>query len=308
MNHVLSAQHTHDFLPHTQQNAQKVAIVFGLTVVTMVVEIVAGVWSGSMALLADGWHMGTHAAAFAIAMFAYRYARKHKNDSSFSFGTGKVQSLGGFASAVALAVVALLMAIESIGRLLNPLTIHFNEAIAVAVVGLVVNIVSVFVLHDNHHHAHEDQHHAHCEEHRHHHYDHNLKAAYFHVLADALTSVLAILALCAGRFFGWVWMDAVMGVVGAVIIAKWAYNLVKESSHILLDRTEGDTSSLKASLEATQPIKVHDLHIWSIAENHKAAILSLETHVEINPEVLKEILAEKVPRLSHATIEITRPR
>lgn len=299
MNSKLTPQHSHDFLTNTHRNAKKVAIVFTITVVTMGAEIAAGIWSGSMALLADGWHMGTHAAAFAIAMFTYSYARKHKGDASFSFGPGKVQPLGGFASAVALGVVAILMAIESIERLLTPVDIHFNEAIAVATLGLIVNIVSVFVLHDDHHHDHHHGDH-------HHHKDHNLKAAYYHVLADALTSLLAIIALFSGMLFGWVWMDALMGIVGSIIISHWAYGLIKASSFILLDRTNIDLTKLKDTIEASQTVKVLDLHVWSITENNLAAILSVETSTAIEEHELKEQLAVNLPKLSHATVEVVR--
>ena len=182
-----------------------------------------------MALLADGWHMGTHSAAFLIAIFAYSYAKKHANNKDFSFGTGKVNSLGGFASAIALAIVALMMIIESVQRLIEPQSIHFNEAIVVAIIGLVVNVASVFILHDDHHH--------HGEPHHHHDHDHNMKAAYFHVLADTLTSLLAIVALLVGKYIGLLWMDPLMGIVGAIVIFRWSYGLVKESSEVLLDKS-----------------------------------------------------------------------
>jgi len=233
--------HSHDFGISNQQGESKVKAVFWLTTVVMVLEIAAGMWSGSMGLLADGWHMGTHSAAFAITIFAYSYAKKHANNKAFSFGTGKVNSLGGFASAVALAIVALMMAIESIQRLIEPQEILFNEAIVVAIIGLSVNVVSVYLLHDDHHHQDHD--------HQSHNHDHNMKAAYFHVLADTLTSVLAILALIAGKYFGLIWMDAMIGVVGAVVIARWSYGLIKESSAILLDRS-ADPESLKKVVEA----------------------------------------------------------
>ena len=239
-------QHSHDFGVDNSQNTHKVKIVFWLTTVVMVLEIAAGTWSGSMALLADGWHMGTHAAAFCITLFAYRYARKHANNERFSFGTGKVSVLGGYTSAIALGIVALLMFAESVHRLFNPESIQFNEAIIVAVIGLAVNVASMFLLGD-HHHDHSHGHdHAHHHGHDHHHHDHNLRAAYLHVLADALTSVLAIAALILGKLYGWNWLDAAMGIVGAVVISKWTMNLIKQTSPILLDEN------------IEQAIKVHD--------------------------------------------------
>ena len=205
-------QHTHDFVVIHEQGEKRTKIVFYLTAITMIAEVVAGLTFGSMALLADGWHMGTHAAAFIITIFAYRYAKKHLQDSRFAFGTGKVSVLGGFASAVALAVVALVMVIESIQRFIKPTEIQFNEAIIIAVFGLIINIISAVLLYGHHNHAHhDDQGH---DDHDHHH-DHNLKAAYLHVLSDALTSILAIVALSFGKFFGWNWLDSAMGIVGA---------------------------------------------------------------------------------------------
>ncbi len=201
----------------------------------MILEIAAGTWFGSMALLADGWHMGTHSAAFLITLFAYAYAKKHANNKSFSFGTGKVNYLGGFASAVALAIVALMMAVESVQRLFEPHSIQFNEAIIVAIIGLVVNVASAFILKDDHHH-------------HHHHHDHNMKAAYFHVLADTLTSVLAIVALFVGKYMGAVWLDPVMGIVGAIVIFHWSFGLIKESSSVLLDKSVNTATLEKISV------------------------------------------------------------
>ena len=224
----------HDFHIEHDFGERQSYFVLVLTAATMIAEIAAGTAFGSMALLADGWHMATHVAAFAITIFAYQYARNHKDNPQYAYGTGKVSVLGGFASAVALAVVALMMAIESIMRLIMPQNILFNEAIWVAIVGLIVNVVCVFMLHDHDHgHSHD---HTHEHEHSHHH-DHNLRAAYFHVLADTFTSILAIGALLFGKYFGWIWMDAVMGIVGAAVIAKWSYGLLSHSSRILLDQS-----------------------------------------------------------------------
>lgn len=293
--------HSHDFGIDNKHNKSKVKIVFWLTTVIMLLEIGAGTWSGSMALLADGWHMGTHSAAFLITIFAYSYAKKHANNKDFSFGTGKVNYLGGFASAVALAIVALMMAIESVHRLIEPQNIYFNEAIAVAIIGLIVNVVSVFVLHDDHHHESHDHSHSHSHSH-----DHNLKAAYFHVLADTLTSLLAIVALLAGKYFGWIWMDAVMGIVGAIVITRWSYGLIKESSQVLLDKS-ANTLTLTKAIEAVTTENeaiIRDIHIWKIAPGHQAIILSIATKEPLAPSHYTQLLQQRLPELSHISIEV----
>ena len=296
-------QHSHDYGTNSTHNENQVKIVFLLTTVIMVLEITAGVWSGSMALLADGWHMGTHSAAFAITIFAYSYAKKHAKNQAFSFGTGKVNYLGGFASAVALAIVAFMMAIESIQRFIEPQDIFFNEAILVAIVGLSVNVASVFLLHDDAHHHH---HHEHEHEHEHGHHDHNLKAAYFHVLADTLTSVLAIIALLAGKFYGLIWMDALMGVFGAVVILRWSYNLIKESSGVLLDKTDLSSPMIRIvdAIQAENETIINDLHVWKISSENQAAILSITAKNPHKPDEYKETLKEYLPRLAHISIEI----
>ncbi|GAC26607.1 cation diffusion facilitator family transporter [Paraglaciecola mesophila KMM 241] len=287
--------HSHDFGIDSELDEKKIKIVFWLTTVIMVLEIGAGTWSGSMALLADGWHMGTHSAAFLIAIFAYAYAKKHANNKDFSFGTGKVNSLGGFASAIALVIVALMMIIESVQRLLEPQSIHFNEAIVVAIIGLIVNFASVYILHDDHHHGGHD----------HSHHDHNIKAAYFHVLADTLTSVLAILALLLGKYYGLTWMDPLMGIVGALVISKWSYGLIKESSEILLDKSI-DISTLGKISDAINENNaiINDIHVWKIASSHQAAILAISSNEPLNPEQYKIILKKFLPNLSHISIEI----
>lgn len=292
-------QHSHDFGIDNSHNESKVKIVFWLTTVIMVLEIAAGTWSGSMALLADGWHMGTHSAAFLIAIFTYSYAKKHSDNREFSFGTGKVSYLGGFASAVALAIVALMMAIESIQRLVEPQAIHFNEAIFVAIIGLLVNIASVFVLHDDEHH--------HGEEHEHHH-DHNMKAAYFHVLADTLTSLLAIVALLTGKYFGWIWMDAIMGIVGAAVISRWSYGLIKQSSEVLLDKSACSSSLTKVidAVKAQNETIIYDIHCWKIAPGHHALILSVASRNPLEPSEYKQLVKQCLPTLSHISVEVNR--
>jgi cation diffusion facilitator family transporter len=295
------------------QAEKSTKIVMLLTAITMVVEIVAGVTYGSMALLADGWHMATHVAAFGIAVFSYQYARSHATDPKYTFGTGKVSVLGGFASAVALAVIAFVMALESIGRLFQPQSIQFNEAIGVAMIGLIVNLVSAWLLQDHHDHSHHsvdhhdhhdhdpDDHHSHHADHR----DHNLRAAYFHVVADALTSVFAIIALFAGKFLGLIWMDAAMGLVGAAVITRWAYGLVHDTGSILLDGAIDKRIKLAivSAIEENADNRVTDLHVWHVAQNHVAATIALVTHQPQTPDYYKKLLGH-IPSLSHVLVEV----
>ncbi len=298
--HTLESwQHNHDFAVIHEKGERRTTQVLVLTAVTMVIEIIAGVVFGSMALLADGWHMGTHVAAFMIALFAYKYAKRHENNVLFTFGTGKVSVLGGFASAVALAVVALVMAVESMQRILNPQKIHFNEAIIVAMLGLLVNIVCAFLLQVRHGHASEHQHHNH--------HDHNLRAAYLHVLADALTSVLAITALFSGKLFGWNWLDPTMGIVGALVITRWSLSLLKETGPILLDENieENNKSEIKAIVELDSDNRISDLHLWKVGPNDYAAIISLVTHFPKPVEHYKGLLKD-IHNLSHITIEVNQ--
>jgi cation diffusion facilitator family transporter len=297
---VEKLKHSHDFSIQNNKGESRTKYVLALTIATMLVEIIAGSVYGSMALLADGWHMGTHAAAFILTIYAYSYSRKNAHNPRFSFGTGKVNVLGGFASAVALAVVALVMLLESLHRLVNPEPIQFDQAIAVAVIGLVINIICAFLLkdHDHHHdHAHED--------HQHHH-DHNLKAAYLHVLADAMTSVLAIVALVTGKYYGWNGLDPIMGIVGAVIITRWSISLIKQTSPILLDNNiDADyLEKIKNKLE-TDNTKITDLHVWRISGNHYAAIISIASNKAKTIDEYKTSLVD-FGKLSHITIEINQ--
>ncbi|MGB0563485.1 MAG: CDF family Co(II)/Ni(II) efflux transporter DmeF [Spirulinaceae cyanobacterium] len=296
-------QHSHDFSEDQGGAERNTKIVMLLTAVTMVAEIAAGTLFGSMALLADGWHMATHVAAFGITLFAYQYARKYAANPKYTFGTGKVSVLGGFASAVALAVVAFLMAFESVERFFQPQAIQFNEAIGVAILGLVVNLASAWLLHEHHDHHHD--HHHHDQAHDHHHHDQNLRAAYFHVLADALTSVFAIVALFSGKLLGWVWMDALMGIVGAGVITKWAYGLLSDTSEILLDGFADKKIKLEivAAIEEKADNRISDLHIWYINQNRLAATISLVTHYPQSPEYYKDLL-KHIPSLSHVLIEV----
>ena len=289
-----SWQHHHDFAVIHEQGEKRTLQVLVLTAATMVVEIAAGIGYGSMALLADGWHMGTHVAAFMITIFAYRYARAHADSSAFAFGTGKVSVLGGFASAVALAVVALVMLIESIQRILVPQPIRFNEAIGVAILGLLVNIVSALLLQGRFGHSHD-----------HHHHDHNLKAAYLHVLADALTSLFAIVALVSGKFLGWTWLDPVMGMVGAAVITRWSISLLKETGPVLLDGSiEGEyLVEIKKQIESDMDNRISDIHVWQVGPSHYAAIVSIVTHYPQPIEYYKELLRD-FKELAHITIEV----
>jgi cation diffusion facilitator family transporter len=292
-------QHSHDFSVESNRAEKNTTIVMWLTAITMVIEIITGSFFGSMALLADGWHMATHVAAFAIAVFAYQYARRHVNNPKYTFGTGKVTVLGGYTSAVALAVTALTIALESVNRFFQPQTIQFNEAIAVAILGLVINLISAGLLqdHDHHHHNHEHDHH--------HHHDSNLRAAYIHVITDALTSILAIIALFAGKYLNWIWLDAVMGLVGAGVIFKWSYGLVKDTGAILLDGATDKQIKLNimTAIEADADNRVSDLHVWYISQNSLAATVSIVTHHPRSPQHYKNLL-NNISSLSHVLVEV----
>lgn len=298
-------QHSHEFARINRRGERRTKWVLLLTLTTMLVEIAAGMQFHSMALLADGWHMATHVMAFMIAIFAYRYSRIHEQDQTFAFSPAKVGILGGFASSIALAMVALMMVAQSAERLLFPQLISFDEATIVAVVGLVINLLSALLLsdHHSHHHGHDDHHHH--DDHEHHHHDHNLRAAYLHVLADALTSVLAIVALLAGKYYGWVWLDAVMGFVGAVVILVWAWGLIKETSPVLLDQSVGDDfqQSIRQAIEEDGEAKIVDLHVWRLTASHCAAIVSLVSQTPKSPSYYKGLLTGLVD-IDHLTIEI----
>ncbi|TMX67830.1 CDF family Co(II)/Ni(II) efflux transporter DmeF [Vibrio rotiferianus] len=297
------SQHSHDFVSHNQKGEKRTLYVLILTVTTMVVEIAAGTMFGSMALLADGWHMGTHAAAFCITLFAYRYAKQNAHNDRFSFGTGKVSVLGGFTSAIALGIVALMMMVESIHRLFTPESIQFNEAIMVAVIGLVVNLASMLLLQDHHHHGHDHHdHHSHDHEHEHHH-DHNLTAAYFHVLADTLTSLLAIVALIVGKFYGWVWLDAMMGIVGAVVIGKWTLGLMKQTAPVLLDESINKSYQDEITETLAPYAEIVDLHIWKVSGHHYSAAIALKNHSDKTLDEFKQLLS-KFDKIHHLTLEV----
>jgi cation diffusion facilitator family transporter len=303
-------QHSHTFLGARHgRNERRTWIVVALTLVMMVGEIAGGAYYGSIALMADGWHMATHAAALGIAAFAYRFARRHAADAQFSFGTGKVGELAGFASAVVLAVIAAFIGYESVIRLFSPVAIGYREAIAIATLGLAVNLASAWLLRDDHdHHGHHHDHgYHHHHDHDHHHgrgQDHNLRSAYLHVLADALTSVLAIVALLSAGAFGWLWMDAAVGIVGAAVIMAWAVGLIRGSGAVLLDMVPdpGLQAEIRRRLE-TAGDKVTDLHLWSVGPGHAAMIASVVSDSPKDPETYKARLAG-LTGLSHVTVEI----
>jgi cation diffusion facilitator family transporter len=307
--------HGHVFLGASHdRNARRTLWVVALTALMMVAEIAAGYWSGSMALLADGFHMATHAGALGIAAIAYAYARKHATNPRYSFGTGKVGDLAGFASALVLGLIALGIAVESIRRLFEPANVAFGEATIVAVVGLVVNLVSALLLSGGHHgHGHHGHHHGHDHDHghaHHHHghdhgghhgHDNNLRSAYLHVLADALTSVLAIVALLAGWFLGWTWLDPAMGIVGALVIARWSWGLMRDTSAVLLDATDDHVAAeVRELVEQPGDARIADLHVWRVGPEAHAAIVSVVG--TIGPAEVRRRLTP-VHELGHLTVE-----
>jgi cation diffusion facilitator family transporter len=306
-------RHDHSFgQDRRRPGERRTQLVIVITATMMVIEIAAGVLFGSMALLADGLHMASHAVALGINAYAYAYARRHAHDASYSFGTGKVNTLGGFTGAVLLAAFALLMASESVQRLVAPVPIAFNQAIWVAVLGLVVNGVSMLILGHHHGHAH-DHDHDHDHEHPEHDHeahegaghDHNLVSAYLHVLADALTSLLAIVALLAAKYFGLTWMDPFMGIVGAVLVARWSFGLLKATSAVLLDRSAAPEvcAAVKASVERVDGNRVVDLHVWCIGLNLYSAVLTVVTPSPRAPEHYKSLLPQAL-NIVHATVEV----
>lgn len=301
-------QHSHDYALDSSVAERRTRIVIGITAAMMIVEIVAGVAFNSMALLADGWHMSTHVAAFLITAMAYHFSRKHAKDARYSFGTGKMGVLGGFASAIVLAMIALLMAGESVHRIFVPAPIHFDQAILVAVIGLVVNLVCALIFKDAHHHQHDHAHHHHDQGHEHHHHDLNLRAAYLHVLADAMTSVTAIVALLAGKYFGWSWLDPVMGIVGSAVVSVWAYGLVRDTSGILLDRTPESSDlpdEIRRAVESDGDSLVTDLHVWQVGAGKFAAIVCIVAHDPKAVETYRQLFREH-EELVHVTVEVQR--
>jgi cation diffusion facilitator family transporter len=298
--------HSHDFLGAAHDaNARRTQWVVLLTAGMMVGEIAAGYATGSMALLADGFHMATHAGALSVAAGAYAFARRHAASGRFSFGTGKVGDLAGFASALVLGLVATGIAGESAWRLFQPTHVDFGTATWIAVLGLLVNLASALLLSGGDHHHHDHDHgHAHGHDHHGHHghhHDNNLRAAYVHVLADALTSILAIAALLAGRYLGWLWMDAAMGLIGAVVIARWSWSLLRDTAAMLLDATDDHVAEeVRALVEAPGDARITDLHVWRVGPEARAAIVSVTGAA--NAELVRQRLAP-VHELAHLTIE-----
>lgn len=300
----------HDFRDHREQAAERrVLIVMTITALTMAIEIAAGHLYGSMALVADGWHMGSHVAAFAIAMLGYVAARRFGSHERFTFGTGKVGPLAGYSSALLLGGVAVAMGIESIDRLLDPVEIRFLPALAVAAIGLAVNLVCAWILRDDPVHVASDDHaHRHASGHGHDHArDHNLAAAYLHVLADALTSLLAIVALAAGHVLGWRALDAVVALVGAAVILHWAAGLARRSGAVLLDAEDmaGLQEKVRTLIEHGGDDRVADLHVWRVGLAAHACIVSVVTHRDIAPSDVKQRLAG-LSTLRHVTVEVNR--
>ena len=296
-------QHDHVFgQDQTKTGERRTLVVIALTVTTMVIEIASGIAFGSMALLADGLHMASHATTLSITAVAYLYARKRARDRRFSFGTGKVNALAGFSSAILLVVFALIMAWESTDRFFNPVDITFNQAIIVAVIGLAVNAASALILGE--HRPEEDHHHAHTD-HSHDHSDHNLRAAYLHVVADALTSLFAIFALLAGKFLGLVWMDPLMGIVGALLVARWSWGLLRDTSDVLLDRQASAEmcQAVRQAIEHDTDDRVADLHVWCIGPGVFTAALSIVSDNPRPADHYKQLLAG-CTGLKHTTVEV----
>jgi len=316
MTDIYSGAHSHVFLGEGHaRNERRTWMVIALCSAMMVAEIVGGILFGSIALVADGLHMSTHASALLLAALAYSYARRHAEDARFSFGTGKLGDLAGFTSAIVLAMIALLIGYEAVLRFIWPVPISFDEAIPIACLGLAVNVASVLLLgggghqhaHDHHAHAHGGEHeHAHEHAHAAAHRDNNMRAAVIHVLADAAVSVLVIIGLLFGRFLGWSWMDPVVGLCGAFVILTWSYSLVRDTGSILLDMTpdRGMAQRMRAMLEADGD-RLTDLHLWRLGPGHLGAILSIATQTQRGPQYYQALLG-RFHDLSHVTVQIER--
>jgi cation diffusion facilitator family transporter len=318
MTHSDANLHNHVFLGEGhERNERRTWTVIALCSFMMVAEVVGGLLFGSIALIADGLHMSTHASALLLAALAYRFARRHVDDDRFSFGTGKFGDLAGFTSAIVLAMISLLIGYEALTRFIWPVPISFNEAIPIAALGLCVNVASVLLLsggHEHghgHHHEHEHGHdHAHADKHDHPHHaahrDNNLRAAVVHVLADAAVSILVIIGLTLGRLFGWVWMDPAAGLLGAIVIATWAYTLIRDTGAILLDMTpdRGMAERMRAVIE-TDGDRLTDLHLWRLGPGHLGVIVSVATRQERGPDYYQALLG-RFRALSHVTVEVQR--
>ncbi|SDL48354.1 cation diffusion facilitator family transporter [Modicisalibacter muralis] len=300
-------KHDHTFGQDSPQAGERrTLLVVAITLVTMGIEIAAGVAFGSMALLADGLHMGSHALGLGIAAFAYIYARRHARNPEFSFGTGKVNSLGGFTGALLLVGFAVIMAWESIERAISPVAIQFDWAIAVAIAGLAINVLCALILggHGLAHRPHHDHDHDHAIRPGE---DHNLRAAYLHVIVDAMTSVLAIVALLVGKYAGAVWLDPAIGLLGAALVIRWAWLLLKDTSGVLLDRRSDPSvrAQVREAIEGEGDDRIADLHVWQIGPGIHAAALSVVTHQPREPSYYKECIPRHAG-VVHTTIEVQR--
>jgi cation diffusion facilitator family transporter len=313
MTDTFSQTHSHFFLGEGHaHNERRTWMVIGLCSAMMVAEIVGGILFGSIALVADGLHMSTHASALLLAALAYGYARRHADDRRFSFGTGKLGDLAGFTSAIVLAMIALLIGYEAVSRLIWPVAISFDEAIPIAVLGLAVNVASVLLLsgggvhrhHPGHGHDHSGHHQHDNDAHAAAHRDNNMRAAVIHVLADAAVSVLVIVGLSLGRFLGWIWMDPVVGMCGAIVIAAWAYGLVRDTGAILLDMNPDPALSerIRVIIEADGD-RLRDLHLWRLGPGHLGAIVSIATSRPREPEYYQSLL-DQFRTLSHVTVQV----
>ena len=304
----LERRHSHQFDQGNPLAQKRILIATILTAIMMVLEIAGGWIFNSMALLADGWHMSSHMLALGLAYFAYRMARHYAHDPRFSFGTWKIEVLAGYSSAILLMVVALMMGIQSLERLFNPVTIHFNEAIPIAIVGLVINLVCAWLLHEGgHDHHHHDHHHGHSHHHHSHdHHDLNQKAAFLHVVADAVTSVFAIIALFAAKYFGWNFLDALLGIVGALLVAKWSWGLIQETGKTLLDAEMEHpvVTEIRELIATFKDVEITDLHVWKVGKGKFSCILGLETTIaDLTPDRIKAELSIH-EEIVHASIEI----
>lgn len=305
----LERRHSHQFDQGNPLAQKRILIAAILTAIMMVLEIAGGWIFNSMALLADGWHMSSHMLALGLAYFAYRMARHYAHDPRFSFGTWKIEVLAGYSSAILLMVVALMMGIQSLERLFNPVTIHFNEAIPIAIVGLIINLVCAWLLHEGgHDHHHHDHHHGHSHHHHSHdhHHDLNQKAAFLHVISDAVTSVLAIIALFAAKYFGWNFLDALLGIVGALLVAKWSWGLIQETGKTLLDAEMEHpvVAEIRELIATFKDVEITDLHVWKVGKGKFSCILGLETTIaDLNPDRIKAELSIH-EEIVHASIEI----
>ncbi len=305
-------RHSHVFLGGAhERNERKTWGVIAICAAMMVAEIAGGFWFGSVALMADGLHMSTHAGALLIAALAYTYSRRYAHDDRLAFGTGKLGDLAAFTSAIALAMIALLIGYESVERLIAPVPIAFNQAIPIAAVGLGVNLLSAYLLRDeDHHHGHDHGHeHPHDHEHEgaaHIHADHNLRAAFVHVMADAAVSVLVIVGLVLGRQFGWLWMDPLMGLIATVVILSWSWTLIRSAGAILLDACPDPGLARKIATRIEQKgDRISDLHLWRVGPGHLAAVISVVSDDPRSPRQYKKRLAD-LPGLSHVTVEVER--